>query len=80
MKSSYQSVKISALMQILPKIERWPAEDPQILAEIVMEIEAGAAVSDAERAGVGRGLEDLRMGRFASEEALAAVRAKFRAE
>ena len=75
---------IAILKQMLPQIDSWPAEDQQTLTEIVMEIEAGrssgAAMSDAERAGVERGLEDLRMGRFASEEALAAIRAKFRAE
>ena len=67
---------------MLPKIETWPADDQQTLLEAARSIEAERSgvyhASPQELAAIDRGLEDARNGRFASERAVDAVRAKFR--
>ena len=74
---------ISALKTLLAQIERWPQEDQEALLEAARSIEAERAAvyhaSEAELAVIDRGLNDVREGRFAADEAVARVRAKFRA-
>ena len=73
---------ITTLKLMLPTIEAWPAEDQEALAEVAREIETGRTgvyhASPAELAGIDRGLADARAKRFASDSAVAAIRAKFR--
>ena len=75
---------ITALKQMLPKIETWPADDQQALVEAARSIEAErSGVYDAspdELAAIDRGLEDARQGRFANDEVVSAIRAKIRGE
>jgi len=75
---------ISALKDMLPRIDAWPAEDQETLLEAARSIEAERAgvyrASTAELAAIDRGLDDAQAGRFASAEALADVRARFRRE
>lgn len=76
------SFMIKALKQLLPRIEGWPAEDQRALLEAARGIEAERCgvyhASPEELAAIDHGVEDARNGRFASEQAIAAVRAKFR--
>ena len=64
------------------QVEGWPAEDQQALLEAARSIEAERSgvhhASPQELAAIDRGLEDARNGRFASQQAVDAVRAKFR--
>ena len=57
---------------LLERIESWPEEDQEELAEIAREIEARRSglyrLSDEERAAVRAGLDDARRGNFASED------------
>jgi hypothetical protein len=73
---------ITALKDMLPQIERWPYEDQEALLEAARSIEAERTgtfhASDADLAAIDRGLDDARAGRFASDDAAAKVRAKFR--
>jgi len=73
---------ITALKQMLPRIESWPPDDQQALFEAARGIEAERSgvyhASPEELAAIDRGLDDSRHGRFANEQAVEAVRAKFR--
>jgi hypothetical protein len=75
---------INALKQLLPKIEGWPTEDQQALLEAARSIEAERSgvyrASPQELEAIDRGLEEARSSRFASDQAVDAVRAKFRME
>ena len=75
---------ITALKNMLSRIDRWPSEDQEALLEAARSIEAERAgtyhASDAELAAIDRGLDDARAGRFASDDAAAKVRAKFLGE
>jgi hypothetical protein len=68
---------------ILHRVDAWPAEDQEELFEAAREIEARRVgvyrLSDDERAAIERGLDDMHEGRFASEEAIAAIYRKARA-
>lgn len=68
--------------EILRRVDTWPAQDQEELAEAAREIEARRAqiyqLSDEERTAVERGLADMRSGNFASEEAIAAIFRKAR--
>jgi predicted transcriptional regulator len=63
--------------EILRRVDTWPAEDQEELLEAALEIEARRVrvyrFSDDERAAVARGLADMREGRFATDEAIAAI-------
>jgi hypothetical protein len=56
---------------ILRRIEAWPAEDQEELAEVAQEIEARRAgiyrLSSEERKAVKRGLAEMQAGGFAEE-------------
>ncbi len=74
---------ISALKDLLPRIDAGPSEDQEALVEAARGIEAertGAYQTTAdELAAIDRGLDDVRAGRFAAAEALAEVRENFAA-
>jgi predicted transcriptional regulator len=73
---------IAALKQMPPKIESWPSDDQLALLEAARSIEAERAgvyhASPEELTAIDRGLEEADEGRFATDEAVAAVRARFR--
>jgi hypothetical protein len=75
---------ITALKDLLPRIDAWPSEDQEALVKAARRIEGertGAYQATAEElAAIDRGLDDARSSRFAAVEALNAVRAKFRGE
>ncbi len=58
--------------ELLERVETWPIEDQEELAELAREIEARRSgvyrLSDEERAAVRAGLEDARQGNFATDE------------
>ncbi|MEX1083941.1 MAG: hypothetical protein WEC82_06435 [Xanthobacteraceae bacterium] len=68
---------------ILDRIETWPDEARAELLASLVEIEAKHIghyrLSDDERAAVRRGLEEMRQGKFASEERIAAIFNRYRA-
>ena len=69
--------------EILRRVDTWPAEDQEELLEAAMEIEARRVgiyrLSSDERAAVSRGLADMHEGRFATDEAIAAIFQRARA-
>jgi hypothetical protein len=70
--------------EILRRVDTWPAEDQEELLEAAMEIEARRVdvyhPNDDERVAIERGLADMREGRFATDEAIAAIFRKARAK
>jgi predicted transcriptional regulator len=75
---------ITALKNMLPRIDAWPVEDQEASLEAARSIEAERSgvyqASAADLAAIDRGLSDARAGRFATVEAAAKVRAKFRGQ
>ena len=76
-------MKTKQLAEILERVENWPAHAQDELAEIARDIEQGLnggdyQPTDAELAGIDRGLRDADQGRFATEAEVEAVFAKFR--
>jgi predicted transcriptional regulator len=76
-------MKTKQLAEILERVESWPAHAQDELAEIARDIEQGLnggdyQPTDAELAGIDRGLRDADQGRFATEAEVEAVFAKFR--
>jgi predicted transcriptional regulator len=72
-----------ALKQVLERVETWPEEAQEELAAIALEIDAslkgGVYEATSEKlAGIDRGLEAAREGRFATNDEVAAVLAKHR--
>jgi predicted transcriptional regulator len=63
--------------KLLEEVETWPAEDQEELAAYAREIQQRRTgvyrLSDGERAGIERGLADMRAGRFATDEQIAAI-------
>ena len=80
----YHLRMITALKNMLPRIESWSSEDQEALLEAARSIEAERDgvyhASEAELTVIDRGLDDARAGRFASDDSTAKVRAKFRSE
>ena len=68
--------------KLLETVETWPEEDQEELLRAAREIEARQRgvyeATPEELVGIDRGVEDSRQGHFASDEELAALRAKFR--
>jgi hypothetical protein len=68
--------------KLLEAVETWPEEDQEELLQAAREIEArrkgGYEATPEELVGIDRGLEEARKGQFATDEELAAARAKFR--
>ncbi len=76
-------MKTKSLTQVLERVETWPAEWQDQLAEIARDIDAelkGGVYhpTPEELAGIDRGLRDAEQGRFATEEEVEAAFAKFR--
>ncbi len=70
------------LETLLERIDAWPEEAQEELIRSVIEIEAKHVglhhLSEEERAAVRRGLEEMRQGRFATDEEVAAVFNRYR--
>lgn len=74
---------LNKLRQILEQAETWPEAAQEALADAGEEIAAGLEqgdfhASDAELAGIDRGLTDARDGQFASDEEIEAAFGAFR--
>jgi hypothetical protein len=73
---------ISALKDAFKAAETWPEEDQEALVEAARDIEAQRTglyeATPDELAAVDRGLADAREGRFASDEEVERVKARFR--
>jgi predicted transcriptional regulator len=73
---------ITTLKSMLSNIESWPAEDQRELAEAARDIEARRQglyrATPEELEGIDAGLADMRQGRIANAEAVAAVRSRLR--
>lgn len=63
--------------EILGRIDAWPKEAQAELVQSLVDIEEKHVglyrLTDDERAAVRRGLDEMRKGRFASEERIAAI-------
>jgi hypothetical protein len=63
--------------KLLEEVETWPPEDQEELVEYAREIRGRRRgiyrLNDDERAGIERGLADMRAGRFATDEQIAAI-------
>jgi predicted transcriptional regulator len=68
--------------QLLEEVQTWPLEDQEELAQYAREIRGRRTgvykLSEDERIGIERGLEDMRAGRFATDEQIAAIFQKAR--
>lgn len=76
-------MRTKRLTEVLERVEAWPAEAQDQLAAIALDIEADLSGEDyhptaAELAGIDRGLRAAEQGRFATDEEVEAVLAKFR--
>lgn len=76
-------MKTKLLAKALERIENWPAEAQDQLAELALDLDAGLKdipyePTDAELAGIDRGLRDAEQGRFATDAEVEAAYAKFR--
>ncbi|MGJ4939593.1 hypothetical protein ACQR1W_03400 [Bradyrhizobium sp. HKCCYLS1011] len=76
-------MKTRKLTEALERVERWPAEIQDELAELALELDAGLEGGEyqptpEELAGIDRGLRAAAEGRFASEHEVEAAFAKFR--
>ncbi len=75
--SCYIGIMNALTRKLLEEVETWPPEDQEELAEYAREIRGRRSgvyrLSDDERAGIERGLEDMRADRFASDEEIAAI-------
>ena len=76
-------MKTALLSKALERIENWPADAQDKLAETALNIDAGLkdAVyepTDDESAGIERGLRDAAEGRFATDEQVEAALARLR--
>ncbi|HEY4775238.1 MAG TPA: hypothetical protein VIH40_10515 [Xanthobacteraceae bacterium] len=71
-----------ALESLLERVAAWPAEAQEELLQSALQIEQKHAgiyrLSDEERAAVRRGLEEMRQGKFATEEEVEAVFKRYR--
>jgi hypothetical protein len=77
-------MKTPKLTAVLERVEAWPADVQNELAEFALELDAGLKDGEyqptpEELAGIDRGLRAAAEGRFASEQEVEATFAKFRA-
>ncbi|HZP93228.1 MAG TPA: hypothetical protein VFB20_10140 [Burkholderiales bacterium] len=78
------AMKTPKLTAVLERVEAWPADVQNELAEFALELDAGLKDGEyqptpEELAGIDRGLRAAAEGRFASEQEVEAAFAKFRA-
>ena len=76
-------MKTKQLAEVLDRIESWPAHAQDELAEIARDIDKSLSggeyePSEAELAGIDRGLRAAAEGQFATDAEVAAAFAKFR--
>jgi hypothetical protein len=76
-------MKSKRLTDALERVDAWPSGAQDELAEIVLGLEANLSGTEyeptqAELAGIDRGLRDAANGRFATDEQVEAIFAKFR--
>jgi predicted transcriptional regulator len=76
-------MKTKRLTQVLERVETWPAQAQDELAEIARDIDESLTKGDyvptpAEIAGIDRGLRDAEADRFATDDQLEAALAKLR--
>jgi hypothetical protein len=77
------SLASKSLKEVMRRIESWPEAAQEELAEIALEIDARAKrgqhhATPVELAGIDRGLEAAREGRFATDQQVEAVFTKHR--
>jgi predicted transcriptional regulator len=77
------AVTAKALQEAMQRVESWPEDAQEELAEIALEIDAALRgetyrATPEELAGIDRGLKAAKEGRFATDEEVAAVIAKHR--
>jgi hypothetical protein len=77
------SMRTKKLTEVLERVEAWPADIQNELAEFALELDAGFRDGEyqptpEELAGIDRGLRAAAEGRFASDRQVEAVFAKFR--
>jgi predicted transcriptional regulator len=76
-------MKSKQLAEVLERVERWPIQAQDELAEIARDIEENLNKGDyepteAELAGIDRGLQAAAEGRFATDEQVEAALARLR--
>jgi predicted transcriptional regulator len=76
-------MKTKLLNQALERVESWPADAQDQLADIALDIDAALKdvvyePTDDELEGIDRGLRDAAQGRFATDAEVEAAFAKFR--
>jgi predicted transcriptional regulator len=76
-------MKTKMLTNVLARVESWPPQVQNELAEIALELDASLnggdyEPSEAELAGIDRGLRDAEQGRYATEQQVESAFAKFR--
>jgi predicted transcriptional regulator len=76
-------MKTKQLAEVLERVEGWPAHAQNELAEIARDIENNLGIGDyepteAELAGIDRGLQAAAEGRFATDQQVEAALAKLR--
>lgn len=76
-------MKSKQLAEILERVEHWPAQAQDELADFARDIEEGLKggdyqPTDAELAGIDRGLREADQGHYATDAEVEAVFAKFR--
>jgi predicted transcriptional regulator len=76
-------MKTELLSKVLERIENWPADAQDQLAEIALDIDASLKdvvyePTDEESVGIERGLRDAAEGRFATDEQAEAALARLR--
>jgi hypothetical protein len=77
-------MKTKKLTEVLERVEAWPVDVQNELAEFALELDAGLKDGEyqptpEELAGIDRGLRAATAGRFATEQEVEAAFAKFRA-
>ena len=80
--SMVEEVMIPATKKLLERVESWPAQDQEELAEYVREIEAGRTgfyeATPEELAAIDEALGQVARGEISSKEEIEAAFAKFR--
>jgi predicted transcriptional regulator len=76
-------MKTKKLTEVLERVEAWPPEVQNELAEFALELDAGFKDGEyeptpEELSGIDRGVRDAAAGRFATDQQVEAVFAKFR--
>jgi predicted transcriptional regulator len=82
-RDTFNSMKTKKLTEVLERIEAWPPETQNQLADFALELDAGLSddiyePTPEELAGIERGLRAAAEGRFATDQQVEAVFAKFR--